>query len=262
VQLERAKRVRPQTQQRKVQVYEKLKKRVAPQRNRRRDVRVEHRDGRVKIRIEVNGKVIEKTLSGNGTQHFDIPLPGGGKVRVQFDGLGGIQPGHGPDGGPNFSRARRMRVQPGRAPNRQGGNFAFEFDGDPEQFRKHMEQFGRAFGRDMGKWGEQFGKRMERGFGKGDGRGGALRELRELRQLDPKVRGMLKELMQSLKGGELEGLRDGMKGFRKQLERMLEGLEGDDRPDRSDRSRRRPEPKKAKKSKRSSKDRRDRSESF
>jgi hypothetical protein len=199
------------------------------------------KDGYAKVRIEVNGKVIEKMVPLGKSFELEVP---GGKVWVKTDGKS------------SRAKARSGASKRFALKRRQKGGserkFDFDFDGDHEEMRRKFEQWGKQmgrrgeeFGRRMEQWGKQFEKEMherarrghpkgaERREGRGKGAGRVLEfELNEARKQLPELHRQLEKLMRDLDPKEREQLRRAM--------RELHGALGEresDRPQRSSKAR-------------------------
>jgi hypothetical protein len=199
------------------------------------------KDGYAKVRIEVNGKVIEKMVPLGKSFELEVP---GGKVWVKTDG-----------------KSSRAKAQAGAAKrfalkrrHQDGGErkFEFDFDGDHEEMRRKFEQWGKQmerrgedFGRRMEEWGKQFEKQMHERARRGKGAGRVLEfELKEARKQLPELHRQLEKLMRDLDPEEREQLRRAM--------RELHGALGEresDGPKRYQKARKPQQQEKAQKSK-------------
>ncbi len=193
------------------------------------------RDGHAKIRIEVNGKVIEKIIPLG--ESFELNLPGG-KVWVKTDGHGTKARAHA-NKSASKSAKKSAHKKMFKRDSKSSRDFDFDFDGkgDRDEMRRKMQRFlkehggegergMREFGQGMQKWGEQFQEKMQkqmhermqkqmhermrrgRGEGRGESRGEGRGQLPDLHRqlqklmgdLDPTDRRQVERAMKELHG--------------------------------------------------------------
>jgi len=171
------------------------------------------RDGHAKIRIEVNGKVIEKTIPLG--ESFELKIPGG-SVWVKTDGHS------------KSSKSAKKFAHKNLRKRGHDSKRRFDFDFDEQSMKK--------FGKHMEEWGKKFEHDMKRKFEHAQRDGKRLEfELHEFEGELPKLHAQLKKLMGHLSPEERREVERAMK--------ELHGLFGPRKDDRKHSDRRYAQPK-------------------
>lgn len=168
--------------------------------------RTDSRDGQAKIRIEVNGKVIEKVIPLG--QSFELELPGG-RVWVKTDGRSGGHAGaQQPAKSSKSERTAQFKLRKHDGNKSEKFDFDFDFRGDRDEMRRKLERLREEHGGMFEGHGPDFGAHL------------------------PELHRQIERLLQDLE----PDVRREMEGALKQLHGALRGAHGD-QPKSSDRRR-------------------------